>query len=341
MTKSFGEFLAQKRKENNLTQKELAEKLYVTESAVSKWENDIARPDLSLIPKISEILGVTEHELITASVDEANRKMELQAKKWRKVSSFWNWFFYISYGVALLTCFIVNLSVSKNLTWFFIVLSALTLAASFTSIPQYITKYRIILIPTIEFLSLALLLAVCCIYTDGSWFWITIIPIFVGLTIIFLPIIGANYFPKNLKNHNALFCVTVDFILIWLMLLAFNCLLHDNRIIGISTPIVLVTFVFADVMVLIIRYLKFNGLIKTGLNMFLSTIFFTVIGYTTDIILSKNVEDVTPFSIFKANFSIWSGNYINYNVDTIVFLSFILLGVIFTAVGLIVKNRRK
>ncbi len=38
----FGKFIAQKRKENNLTQKDLAQRLYVTESAVSKWERGVS-----------------------------------------------------------------------------------------------------------------------------------------------------------------------------------------------------------------------------------------------------------------------------------------------------------
>ena len=70
MENSFGWFLKQKRQEKNLTQKQLAKILFVTESAVSKWEKDVAHPDITLLPKLSEILGVTEHELITASVDE-------------------------------------------------------------------------------------------------------------------------------------------------------------------------------------------------------------------------------------------------------------------------------
>lgn len=55
MEKSFGNFLLQKRKEKNLTQKELAKLLFVTEPAVSKWEKDVAHPDISLLPKIAEI----------------------------------------------------------------------------------------------------------------------------------------------------------------------------------------------------------------------------------------------------------------------------------------------
>ena len=78
----FGEFFKQKRQEKGLTQKRLAQLLYVSESTVSKWEKDVAYPSIHLLPKLSEILGVTEHELITASDDTRLREEKSQAKKW-------------------------------------------------------------------------------------------------------------------------------------------------------------------------------------------------------------------------------------------------------------------
>lgn len=66
---NFGEFLAKKRKEKNLTQKQFADKLFLTESAISKWERNKSRPDIQLLGEISQLLDVSEHELITASVD--------------------------------------------------------------------------------------------------------------------------------------------------------------------------------------------------------------------------------------------------------------------------------
>ena len=60
MKTSFGEFFKQKRLEKNLTQKELAKQLFVTESAVSKWEKNIAHPDITLLPKLAEILEMMQ-----------------------------------------------------------------------------------------------------------------------------------------------------------------------------------------------------------------------------------------------------------------------------------------
>ena len=82
MENNFGEFLRQNRLNKNLTQKELANLLFVSESAVSKWEKGVAHPDITLLPKLSEILGVSEHELITASIDNQARWEKTQARKW-------------------------------------------------------------------------------------------------------------------------------------------------------------------------------------------------------------------------------------------------------------------
>lgn len=62
--KSIGSFLTALRKANGLTQKQLAEKLNVSDKAVSRWERDECAPDLSLIPVLAEIYGVTSDEIL-------------------------------------------------------------------------------------------------------------------------------------------------------------------------------------------------------------------------------------------------------------------------------------
>ena len=141
MQKDFGIFLRQKRIENKLTQKQLADLLFVSESTICKWEKNVSHPDISLLPKISEILNVTEHELITASIDNNTRKEKIDAKKWRTLSFTWNLFFYIAYTIALIPCFICNLAINKTLSWFFIVLSSFILDASIFKPLNFSTKF--------------------------------------------------------------------------------------------------------------------------------------------------------------------------------------------------------
>ena len=193
MERNFGEFLKLKRQEKNLTQKELANLVFVSESAVSKWERNVAHPDISLLPKLSNILGVTEHELITASVDDKSREEKVQAKKWRALSITWDMFFGIGYILTLTSCFICNLAVNKTLSWFWIVLSSLILAFTFTHLPKLIKKHKLILLPISMYLALCLLLGVCAIYTNGSWFFIAAFSVLLGLLTIFTPIYIAKY----------------------------------------------------------------------------------------------------------------------------------------------------
>ena len=61
---SIGQRIAYYRKKAGLTQEELAEKCSVTPQAVSKWENDISAPDISLFPVLAELFNITCDELL-------------------------------------------------------------------------------------------------------------------------------------------------------------------------------------------------------------------------------------------------------------------------------------
>ena len=62
--KTIGEFIAVLRKANGLTQRQLAEKLNVSEKSISRWERNETSPDLALIPVIAELFSVTSDELL-------------------------------------------------------------------------------------------------------------------------------------------------------------------------------------------------------------------------------------------------------------------------------------
>lgn len=62
--KSIGDFLAALRKSNGLTQQDIADKLNVSNKTVSKWERNESRPDITLIPVIAELFGVTCDEIL-------------------------------------------------------------------------------------------------------------------------------------------------------------------------------------------------------------------------------------------------------------------------------------
>ena len=82
--KSIGSFIAVLRKANGMTQRELAEKLNVSDKAVSRWERDECAPDLTLIPVLAEIFGITSDELLRGERATQRQTEEAQANKTKK-----------------------------------------------------------------------------------------------------------------------------------------------------------------------------------------------------------------------------------------------------------------
>ena len=74
--KTFGEMISSLRKERNMTQNDLAEKMNVTDKAVSKWERNLSCPDVNSIPKLAEILDTTVEELINTQSKKENKKID-------------------------------------------------------------------------------------------------------------------------------------------------------------------------------------------------------------------------------------------------------------------------
>ena len=341
----FGTFLKQKRQEHNMTQKQLAELLYVTPSAVSKWEKNVAHPDITLLLKLSELLNVTEHELISASIDKARREEQILAKRWKVLSSFWSIFFCISYGIALIVCFICNLCIDKTLSWFFIVLSSIILSFTCTNLPKLIKGYKLIFIPLSIYSAVCLLLGVCCIYTGGSWFFIATLSVFFALIVVFLPICIYVYdcFDK-IKKYNAFISVATDFLLLSILLLVINAYTVKSYSTEFWYPTIALPIVVANYLVLnmflSVRFLKVNKLLKTSIIMYLINFLYLGVSLlkVNDINIQKEIDQT---NIFRADFSLWQADVtLENNVHLIIFLTVLLLGTVFLLFGLL-KNFKK
>lgn len=66
----IGKFIAKKRKAMNMTQNELAEKLYITDKAVSKWERGLSFPDISVLIPLAEILNISLYDLLKGGSED-------------------------------------------------------------------------------------------------------------------------------------------------------------------------------------------------------------------------------------------------------------------------------
>lgn len=77
--KTFGNLVTQLRKAKGMTQADLAEKMGITDKAVSKWERDLSYPDIASIPHLAEILGVTVDELLTVQNVKKEKNKSIDA----------------------------------------------------------------------------------------------------------------------------------------------------------------------------------------------------------------------------------------------------------------------
>lgn len=152
--KTIGGFIAALRKANGMTQKDLAERLNVSDKTVSRWERDDGAPDLSAIPAIAEIFGVTCDELLrgerkspteraeTTEETESTPRAEKQRQRILKstLSQYKN-HTYIAMGitvVGMIVALVCNLAFLKAILGFF--LGAIFFAASIVCQAVFVNK---------------------------------------------------------------------------------------------------------------------------------------------------------------------------------------------------------
>ncbi len=122
---TIGKFVATCRKEKGLTQKQLAEKLNITDRAVSKWETGKSIPDAAIMLDLCKILGISANELLSGeriAMENYQKRaeenlVELQQKANRAQKS---WNFLVKFIVLILgVLFIVKYGIGSR-TWYFV-----------------------------------------------------------------------------------------------------------------------------------------------------------------------------------------------------------------------------
>ena len=142
----IGKFIAKCRKEKKLTQAQLAEKLNITDRAVSKWETGKSMPDSSIMLELCEILGITVNELLSGeeidmeSYEKKSDENLISLKRKDENNMTRNVIISMLFSATLLigimVCLICNIAISGNLTWSLIPVSSIVFAwvISFPSI---------------------------------------------------------------------------------------------------------------------------------------------------------------------------------------------------------------
>ena len=155
----IGKFITKCRKEKKLTQAQLAEKLNITDRAVSKWETGKSMPDSSVMLELCDILGITVNELLSGEkielpngeemdmehyekkVDEnliALKKKDENSRTKNRVAAV---VFSFSLLIGLTVCLICDLAITGGLTWSLIPASSIIFAWA-VSIPGIIGGKR-------------------------------------------------------------------------------------------------------------------------------------------------------------------------------------------------------
>ena len=241
-------------------------------------------------------------------------------------------------AVPVLVCLIVNLATGHALDWFFIVLTALMVAASLTVVPMVVESKKYLWTVASFTGSLLMLLLTCCLYTRGDWFFGAAIPVLFGLAVPFLP--GVLYqLPRRglLRNHKGLIAMTADTIL-----------LYATIVVGLSTSpdsdwhIALLSSVVALILpwtlFVIIRYLRANGFVRAGLSVMAGGIMLSLINDVTNWILDGVI---TRPALLTANLCQWHGDAaVNANVYLIMLLTGLIVGGALLVTGVIRKRKR-
>lgn len=206
--KKFGEYVLMKRKTMNMTQGELAEKLFVNPTTVSKWERGVSFPDITMIPAMCRELNITEHEFFTACDDHEAAVKELQAKRYQYGIKGLKLSLLAGYLLAIPICLISNLWVEHSVSWFYIVLVSILLSFSVTHLYGILkkkgTRHKEVILLGVISGCVMLLLWTCEWYGDGDWFVSIGLPIAVfELLLVWLGLILIRYTNWNVYFKSA------------------------------------------------------------------------------------------------------------------------------------------
>lgn len=154
-----GKFIADCRKEKGLTQAQLAERLGITDRAVSKWETGKCMPDSSIMLELCQILDISVNELLSGErikmdtyaekVDQNLIELKRRDENHMTKNTIILILYTITMVIGILVCCICDIAISGTLTWSLIALSSI-LIAWIVSFPVILLGKRGILISMIS-----------------------------------------------------------------------------------------------------------------------------------------------------------------------------------------------
>lgn len=335
---TFGAYLLKKRQDLGLTQKELAQRLYVAESTISKWERGLSYPDISMVAPICGALGISEHEFFTACDDDQAQLQARQAQAWRRTTRGLWWLLAVGYAVALLACFICNLAIFRTLSWFWIVLFSISLAFSLTNLPLMLRRNRVPVCLGAASGSLLLLILACWIYAGGWW---VLGGAAITLVCLILPWSWWALWQFYGKHLPELFTAVFS---LWLFLLlaVIRAFTGGSWLFSLAYPIAAFCVAFLWLFFAVVRWLPAGPWLKAGLCSLTATF---LIPLSNCLVTALTPEQIAPvLSDYFAWGRILAREDINEFswVNVLVFAVILVVSAILLVIGLIREvNRRR
>ena len=256
----FGEYIRRKRQEAGLTQKELAGRLFVTESSVSKWERNLSYPDVSLVTAICRELHISEHEFFTACDDDQAHAQERAAAVCRSVAAGFRRLCPVCYAAAIAACLIGELALFQTLDWFWIVLASLALAFCFTNLPWLVRRERLTVCAGAASVCLLLLLLACWRYAGGHWLLGGL-----AITAVSLALPWGWWAVWRFRGRNVLpLCVTLTSVWVFPLLAVIRAFAGGEWLLRTAFPLAALGVVFLWAYFLCLAYLPAGPWLKAG-----------------------------------------------------------------------------
>ena len=238
--------------------------------------------------------------------------------------------------IPILVCLIVNLASGAALNWFFIVLASLITAASLIVVPLLIPENKLLWTFCAFTVSLILLFGVICIYTHGKWFFITSASVLFGFSVCFLPFaVYAKPIRTRIGSQKGLTVMTAITLFFTLMMLSIGIYTKSSEFRKIAPAVSLPFVALSWVLFLLIRYPKFDSLIKAGI----CTMIIGIFGFYADNLINRWLDIRLPLPVFRP--FIWRADTINGNVKWLLLIACAVAGMILTISGLIRSGTRK
>ena len=130
VNEKMGRFIAEQRKAKGMTQLDLANKLHITDKAISKWERGLSSPDIGLLSQLADILGVSVGDLLkgertddaeanaVSSVNEVlNYAEKTVQKKYSTIKLVLSLSFTALMLISIIACAIVDVAITNSFTW--------------------------------------------------------------------------------------------------------------------------------------------------------------------------------------------------------------------------------